>query len=627
VKRFIPMLALVGVLGLVAAACGDSGGGASVETNSGSANQGEAVAGGTLRFAQLSDFYSALDPQKEYSSVTWEYYRCCLLRTLLSYTGKTAAEGGNELQPDIASALPEVSADGLTWTFKLKQGIMYGDPFGDVEVTAPDIIRSVARVADPNASVGGYPDYYKVIDGFSDVQDGKADTPSGMEAPDPYTLVIHLTEPAGDLGYRFAMGATAPIPPMGDAVLGAADGHTRDYGRFLVATGPYQIEGSADLDFSQPVKDQTPVSGYEPGKSLVLERNPQYDPGTDGLRPAYADRIEVSIGGDNNDLYNKIEAGELDFVVDGIVPRDVLKSYATTPEKQDRLHVNNSDGTRYLAFNLAQPPFDDINVRKAVNYALNKEGMRTLRGGELLGDIAGHIFLNSFFPNNDLADYDPYATPNSAGDVNLAKEAMKQSPYDSDGDGICDAPECDNVLAITDEADPYPDQAALIQENLDAIGISLDVKPFERGTMYAKCSDPSTHMGICLAPAWGKDYPDPYTFGVPLFSSTFLFPSYGNLSLVGADADYLKKYDYSVTSVPSVDDKIGECSAAADEARTTCWADLDRQLMEEVVPWVPYIFDNNIDVLSSRINGYSFDQFAGLAAYDQMAIAADQQAT
>src|SRR4051812_6181485 len=184
------MLALVGVLGLVAAACGDSGGGSSPETNSGSANQGEAVAGGTLRFAQLSDFYSALDPQKEYSSVTWEYYRCCLLRTLLSYTGKTAAEGGSELQPDIASALPEVSADGLTWTFKLKQGIMYGDPFGDVEVTAPDIIRAVSRVADPNASVGGYPDYYKVIDGFSDVQDGKADTPSGMEAPDPYTLVI-----------------------------------------------------------------------------------------------------------------------------------------------------------------------------------------------------------------------------------------------------------------------------------------------------------------------------------------------------------------------------------------------------------------------------------------------------
>jgi peptide/nickel transport system substrate-binding protein len=428
--------------------------------------------------------------------------------------------------------------------------VHYGDPYGDVEVTAPDIIRALARDADPNASVGGYPAYYEVIKGFTDVEDGKADLPSGMVATDPYTLEVHLTEPAGDLGYRFAMGATAPIPPEGDAVLGAADGHTRDYGRFLVATGPYQIAGSADLDFSVPAKQQAPVSGYQVGKSLELERNPNYDPSTDGLRPAYPDAIETSIGGDNNDLYNKIAAGELDTVVDGIVPPEKLKEYSTTPELQDRLHVYPSDGVRYLSFNVAQPPFDDVNVRKAVNYAIDKAGMRQLRGGETTGDIAGHIMVNSLL-NNQLVDYDPYATPNSQGDLNLAMEAMKQSAYDTNGDGKCDeSPECNNVLAVTDEADPYPKQAALIEQNLEAIGITLDVKPFERGTMYTKCSDPSTHTAICLAPAWGKDYPDAYTFGVPLFDSSYLFPSYGNLSLLGADAAYLKKYDYTVTSVP-----------------------------------------------------------------------------
>jgi peptide/nickel transport system substrate-binding protein len=420
------------------------------------------------------------------------------------------------------------------------------------------------------------------------------------------------------------MGATAPIPPMGDAVMGAADGHTRDYGRFLVATGPYQIAGSADMDFSKPAKQQDPVSGYEPGKSIELERNPNYDPSTDGLRPAYPDSIQVSMGGDNNDLYNKIDAGELDFVVDGIVPPEELKKYSTTPDLQGRLNKYNSDAVRYLSFNIAQPPFDDVNVRKAVNYAIDKAGMRQLRGGPLTGDIAGHIMVNSLL-NNQLVDYDPYATPNGQGDVTKAMEAMKASAYDTDGDGLCDAPECKDVLAITDEADPYPKQAALIQQNLEAIGITLDVKPFERGTMYAKCSDPSTHMGICLAPAWGKDYPDAYTFGVPLFSSTYLFPSYGNLALVGASPDYLKKYEYTVTSVPSADDKIAECKAAAGDARITCWAELDKLLMEQIVPWVPYLFDNSLDIISARINHYSFDQFAGVAAFDQMAIAADQQ--
>jgi peptide/nickel transport system substrate-binding protein len=620
-KRTIRLIALVAVLGLVAAACGNDNEPGPSASAGGAA---KAVQGGTLQMGQLSDFYSALDPQKEYSSVTWEYYRCCLLRTLLSYNGHPTDEGGTELQPDLAASY-EMSSDGLTWTFKLKQGVHYGDPFTDVEVTAPDIIRALAREADANASVGGYTPYYEVIEGFSDVEDGKADTPSGMVAVDPYTLEIHLTEPAGDLGYRFAMGATAPIPPMGDAVLGAADGHTRDYGRFLVATGPYQIVGSADLDFSVPAKQQTPVSGYQIGKSLELERNPGYDASTDGLRPAYPDAIEVSIGGDNNDLYNKIAAGELDTVTDGIVPPEKLKEYSTTPELQDRLHVFPSDGVRYLSFNLAQPPFDDVNVRKAVNYAIDKAGMRQLRGGETTGDIGGHIMVNSLL-DNQLVDYDPYATPNSQGDLNLAMEAMKQSAYDTNGDGKCDeSTECNDVLAITDEADPYPKQAALIEQNLEALGITLDVKPFERGTMYAKCSDPSTHMGICLAPAWGKDYPDAYTFGVPLFDSSYLFPSYGNLALLGADSAYLKKYDYTVTSVPSADDKIAECKAAAGDARTTCWAELDKMLMEEIVPWVPYLFDNNVDVISTRITNYSFDQFAGLAAFDQMAIAADQQ--
>ncbi len=625
-KRTIRLIALVAVLGLVGAACGDNGS-VTASGSPGTSNAGEAVQGGTLLMAMLGDVGSAFDPQKEYYSVTWEFYRCCLLRTLLSYNAHPTDEGGTELQPDLAAQLPEVSADNLTWTFKLKQGVHYGDPFGDVEVTAPDIIRAVAREADPDASVGGYPNYYEVIKGFSDVTDGKADLPSGMVATDPYTLEIHLTEPTGDLGYRFAMGATAPIPPMGDAVLGAADGHTGDYGRFLVSTGPYQFKGAADLDFSVPAKEQTPVAGYEPGKSIELERNPNYEPSTDGLRPAYPDAIETSIGGENNDLYNKISAGELDFVVDGIVPPESLKEYSTTPELQDRLNVYISDGVRYLSFNVAQPPFDDVNVRKAVNYAIDKAGLRQLRGGETTGDIAGHIIVDSLL-DNQLADYDPYATPNSQGDLNLAMEAMKQSAYDTNGDGKCDeSPECSDVLAITDEADPYPKQAALIQQNLEAIGITLDVKPFVRSpTMYAKCSEPSTHMGICLGPAWGKDYPDAYTFGVPLFSSSFLFPSYGDLALLGADAAYLKKYGYTVTSVPSADDKIAECTAElVGDARTTCWAELDKLLMEEIVPWVPYLFDNSVDIISARINHYSYDQFAGVAAFDQMAIAADQQ--
>src|SRR4029077_18737654 len=115
----------------------------------------------------------------------------------------------------------------------------------------------------------------------------KAKTITGLSAPDASTLQIEVTAPTADLGYRMAMPTTAPIPPNGNAPLGAAEGHDKDYGRFLVATGPYEFEGADKLDFSAPPASQSPVSGYTPGRSIVLVRNPGWYASTDDLRPAY----------------------------------------------------------------------------------------------------------------------------------------------------------------------------------------------------------------------------------------------------------------------------------------------------------------------------------------------------
>ena len=110
-------------LALAAAACG--GGTDEPAQGSGPSATGATPVGGTLKLALQSDVQEAFDPQKEYYGVAWAFDRCCLLRTLLSYNGKTTAEGGADVQPDLASALPEQSADGLTWTFTLKPGVKY----------------------------------------------------------------------------------------------------------------------------------------------------------------------------------------------------------------------------------------------------------------------------------------------------------------------------------------------------------------------------------------------------------------------------------------------------------------------------------------------------------------------
>jgi peptide/nickel transport system substrate-binding protein len=618
--RKIPfaMGAAVLTVTLMAAACGAGSG---VTNTTGAATTPKS--GGTLHVALLSDVQDAFDPQKEYSSLTWEYFRCCLLRTLLSYTGQTTAEGGGSPEPDLAAADPEVAADGLTWTFKLKPDIHYAPPLQDLTVTSADFVRAFEREANPKANVGGYSFYYSAIRGFDAFATGKANAISGVETPDDATLVIHLTAPTGDLGYRMAMPATAPIPPNPDdpnAPLGIAQGHDADFGRYMVGTGPYMFQGTPDLDFSEPAKAQDAVSGYVPGRSFVFVRNPSWQASSDDLRPAYPDQMQFVIGGTESDLSLQVDSGQLDLMLDGVPPSDQVRRYASDPSLEGQLHADPSDGVRFLEMNLAAPPFDDVHVRKALNYALDKQGMLQLRGGPLFGQIAGHIMVNSL-ENDLLSDYDPYASQNGAGDIDKAKAEIAQSAYDANHDGVCDASVCNDVLTISDVADPYPKQLALIRQTLSQLGITLNPKALERATMYAKCEDPNSQWALCTAPAWGKDYADGYTFASPLFTRSAIGPdSCCNDTMVGATSSMLKERGYAPVAVPSAEQQVDKCIPLTGDARFQCWADLDKYLMETVVPWVPYLFDNDVVIVSKNVTNYSFDQFAGLPALDHLSV-------
>ena len=608
-NRSLKVVGIALALALITAACGGGGG----STGGADVAEEDLQRGGTLRVSMLSDVSAAFDPAKEYYQVSWGLFRCCLLRTLITFPGVEAAEGGNDLVPDLAE-LPEVSEDGLTWTFKLKGGINYAPPFQDTEVVAEDFVRAIEREACTECASNGYSFYYSVIEGFDEFSEGKAGSISGVSAPDDQTLEITLTQATGDFGYRMAMPAMAPLPE------GAADGHDRDYGRYLVATGPYMFEGSEDLDFSLPVDEQSPVSGYKPGKSITLVRNPSWDAETDETRPAYVDRIEAVIGGTEEDIFNKIETGDLNLHLDAVPPAQVLQQYNTDPQLKELLFTNPADGTRYISMNIAEPPFDDIHVRKALNLVLDKDGMRRLRGGPQFGEIAGHTITNSLLAD-ELADYDPYASENGTGDVEAAKEEMSQSKYDSDGDGECDDPVCEDVLSVTDEGDPYPDQAALIQDNFEQLGMTLDVKSFERTVMYDKCLDPAAHTALCLGPGWGKDFPDATTFAEPLFGSASLGPdACCNYALVGASPEHLKKYDYEIPEVPSADEQIKACDPLQGDERIQCYVELDQHIMENVVPWVPYLFDNDVFIVNEDTLNFTYDQFSGQPALDKIAI-------
>ena len=606
-SRHLRLVAAVAVLTLAAAACSSNS--ASTSPSPAGSGGNTPVKGGTLHGVMTQDFFHGLDPTQEYYSVSWEALRCCMARTLVSYNGTPVEGGGAQPEPDIATAMPEVSSDQLTYTFTIKDGVMFGDPLNR-QVTAEDFVNAFNRLADPTVNTPGYYFYYTDITGFQDVLDGKAKTVSGVTAVDAKTLQIKLDQPNPDMIYDMGMAATAPMPKE------ALDAHYKgtEYGQFLVSTGPYEYEGMAGFDLNS----KNPPSGMDIGRNYVFVRNPSYDASTDTLRKAYPDRIEIQVGGEVQTLLDKVDAGGADWCIDCGATAATLQKYGNDPNLVDRVKIYPADAVTYTGLNIFQPPFDDVHVRKAVNWAVDKNALWTLAGGDPSGVIAGH-FVPPSMMGGQLADYNPYATPGDKGSITDAKREMALSKYDTNGDGVCDGAACTVTdLVISNDNDQLKG-AQILQQSFAPIGIKLEIKQLAYNALVTKCATLASHTAFCGA-GWSKDYPSPYTYFSPLLDGG---ENGSNYSFMGTTAAELQKAGYTVPAdgIPSINGKITECrNTALGTAQDTCWANLDKYVMETIVPIIPRRFPTSIDVLGSRIDNYSYDQFAGVGAWDQLSL-------
>ena len=574
-----------------------------------------------------------LDGQQHFSRGTQELWRCCLARTLYSYNGLSAEEGGARLQPDLAVTLPDVSADGLTWTIRIKPGLRYGPPLEGVEITAADFIRSFHRLFSPPcaegdescAAVQGIWYMFDAVQGATDYNAGRAASISGLEAPDAHTLVVRLSQPQGDFGSRLAQTLVAPLPPdpvHPDAALGVAEGANGGFGPFVVSSGPYMLEGSAALDFSVPAAQRTGASGLTAEK-VTLVRNPSWDPTTDALRPAYADRIEITVVDSTATAVAALDAGTADLLWNPRTPPSIsdelYMAFQSNPAR-GRTHVNSAREVRYLVLNVAVPPFDDIHVRKALNWALDKQHLIDLLGGPSAAGVIGHVAADS---NEDglLLDYDPYATPGHRGDLAAARAEMKLSRYDTNGDGLCDAAACQHVSVVTRE--PFVATAQAAAESYRALGINMDVRVLDIGTFFDDSAKPSVKNAMYVGLTWTAGYIS--AWGVMMvFYSPFAIapddPQGGNTTMVGAPPEYLAKWGYEVTDVPDVDARVAACIPVVGAPQFQCWAALDQYLMENVVALVPYSQDRFVAVSSPRLVSYGYDELVGTTALDQLAV-------
>lgn len=574
-----------------------------------------AASGGVFRVGVESSFgfTDGFDPTGEYINTAWTIYSNLLVRTLVGY-GHLPGAAGSELVPDLAASLPEVSDGGLTYTLHLKDGIRFAPPVSR-EITSADVVYAFERIGTPSL-VAQYGYFYSVIEGMDEFSAGKRGSITGIETPDEKTIVFHLVEPAGDFAYRLALPATGPIP---EEVAGCFD-EPGEYGRYLVASGPYMIAGSAELDPSS-CETLRPLAGFDPDSRLSLVRNPGYDPATDTpeSREALVDGFEFVINTNASDILAKIEAGELDAEIASVTGK-TLRRYGEDPELAGRLRLDLTDTIQYVSMNLSQPPFDDVHVRRAVNLVLDKAGMRRAMGGPSIGEIATHVVPDPVL-GGLLAGYDPYATPGSGGNVEAARAQMRQSRYDEDGDGICDRPECRGIVHVAFAADWNRRITPVIEDSLAKIGIDLKTRTL---------SDPggplttvARNIPITSAFGWAKDYADAISY-ITLFDGRLIIPTGNvNLSLVGLtekQARSFEGFDGNASEIPSVDARIDACAELRGEERQACWAKLDRTLMEDVVPWAPFLILAEATVVGPAVTQVEFDQATGQIALAHVAV-------
>ena len=594
------VLSMVVVVGLLAAAC------------TGSANDTKKTqqlrSGGTLRVGTTTLGFSAnLDPVGEYSPQGFDLLTY-LARDLYVYKFSGGADGDTAV-PDLATGPPDVSADGLTYTIHLRPGVKFGPPVNRA-ITSSDVAYEFERINMPSlAPVYGFY-YYGIIEGMDG--NAKAIMPiSGIATPDSQTIVFKLTQPTGDFVSRLALPAAEPVP----SEVAKCFTQAGTYGDDLVASGPYMIEG-ADAVNASSCGSLKPMSGYNASSFLHLVRNPAYESSTDPDtgRKNYPDQIQIAVDTNESDIFAKIQNGQLDSSWVDIPPKPTLQQYSTNPQLRPQIHDPAvSSRVFFLQMNLAEPPFDDLHVRKAVAWILDKSQLQQLSGGSLVGGIADHLAPGFLFGNAPFTD--PYPTPGNTGSLSKAQAEMKLSKYDSNGDGKCDSPVCKNIIMPIFNYYPWTDFEVVFAQDLAKIGIQVVPREYSDNAFWNITGAVKNH--IALMPAyWDYDYPDPFTYYNAMWAAHgILAEGNNNFSLVGLTPQ--KANQIGVTypkeeTIPSLDSRIDACEITTGSARTACWANFEQYTMANVVPLVPFLWPKFITITGPHVQNFTWAPFQGL---------------
>ena len=585
--RSVAALALAAGLAVLLAACGSSSSESSSNSSSTTSSSGSASSalsssgyqsplteamtggkrGGTLEVLQETDF-EHLDPGIAYYSLDYEVV-FATQRPLYSQKPNSS-----EPTPDMAEGLPVISDGGKTVTVKIKKGIHFSPPV-DSEVTSEDVAYAIERGANPNVANPYIASYFKAIEGEPTASGGPM---KGIETPNKYEIVFHLTEPKGQLvADALVLPLTAAVPKSYAEKFDKDK--PSDYANYQVATGPYMLKNNAE--------GKVLGVGYVPGKSATLVRNPNWNAKTD-YRPAYLNEIDIKIGGTQAVIGREVLEGK--NLVENEPPAQ--SSVRLAAEKfKSQMEISPGAGSHYIGVNNKVGPFKNVDLRKALWAALDRTAMDKARGGSLVTTVATHFIyptINGFEQSGGTkgpqgAQFDFNAYPE--GNMKVAEKYIKLAGYPS---GKYTGGETITVVGAS--GNPAEQDAEIVEQTLKNLGFTVKFSLVETSTMYAKyCNVPKEEITICPSVGWIADFPDPQTVLNITFNGTTIV-STGNVN-------------WGQTNVP----KINAAMAAAEnvtgtEARAKAWAKIDEELVEDAAD-IPFDWDKQASIEGSGVAG------------------------
>ena len=354
----------------------------------------------------------------------------------------------------------EVSDDGLTYTFHLRDGLKWSD---GSDLTAEDFVYSFKRMANPLTAAPYAYDMLCMVKGYDDIlalgeTATEEETLAAVEklavsAPDAKTFVVELANPCV---YYDKLVAHASLSPVKKDVVEANGDEW--------AINPATYIGNGPLRMTE----------WVPGSYIIYEKNPYYW----NADKVTVNTVKFALMEDSNASYSAFKTGELQMI------KDVPSEEVPTLNGTDEFHKDPIMGTYYISFNLEKAPFDNQKVREALSLAIDRKYLaETVTQGtyspatNFVGPGISDVEPGSSFEEVTRANNggDFFQVENYEADLEKAKELLAEAGYPN-GEGF------PTIEYMTNEAKYHKPIAEYLQSAWKELGINMDIKIVEWST-------------------------------------------------------------------------------------------------------------------------------------------------